>query len=592
MKNASAYMKAIALVAFFAFDSVTAQQVDSLRKIFPVAQGYSELDWNSFENLSLAILDQYQNPIDSLSYYKELFSYHDQNNNTLEARNALNFMLTITERIGDKAEVAACQLSMANFLVRLGDTKNAGFYMEKAKAYYTEIPWGYEKGYFFTSLSSYFDYINELDSAILISSKTLKQIAADTLTGLEELRRNNIHLLSLVYFKKQEFDSTFKYAQQYYNLSKALNDVSKIPDAANNMAVYYSLVLENDVLAEKYLREAIEAHGVNNDFLDLANTLKNLSYSLYNLERYDEAFDVLDSAMMINDSINEVIRLKEIIRIEREFNYERESQEKLLAQQDAEEAKSYMQLLGALLLVLALAGALGVVLFRVKSRERQRQLELKDVRISSLLKATELEALNAELEGQKNERKRIAKELHDRLGSLLAGTKMQFTAFASKVGDEEKQAQIEELLKEAMAEVRNVSHDLYNPRLLSDGLPGSIKRLCETVNYEGLSAKFTLIDNLPPMPNELKSTVFKIFQELLANIIKHSKATSVSVTISYEGKELILRVTDDGVGFNPSKAEGGLGLKNIKERAQQVGGRIKIDSNPGKGTVSELKVAL
>ena len=239
-----------------------------------------------------------------------------------------------------------------------------------------------------------------------------------------------------------------------------------------------------------------------------------------------------------------------------------------------------------------MAGTLGVVLVRVKSKERQRQLELKDARISSLLKATELEALNAELEGQNNERKRIAQELHDRLGSLLAGTKMQFTAFASKVNDEEKQAQIEELLKEAMAEVRNVSHNLYNSKLLSDGLAASIKRLFETVNHEGLSAEFTLTDNLPPMTNELKSNVFKIFQELLTNILKHANASSVSVSLALEESDLVMRVSDNGKGFDTSNFTGGLGLNNIQERVALIGGSINIDSTPGKGTVSTLRVTL
>jgi signal transduction histidine kinase len=591
-KYALAWFKAIVWVAFFAFEPAIAQRVDSLRQLFPTTGGYPHKEWEAFEKLATEVLTQPKHPIDSLDYYRELFSYHSLNNNTLEARDALNLVLRTAERLGDSAELADSHLNMANFLVRLGDTKNAEFYMNKAKAYYTNIPWGYEQGYFFTSLSSFYDYIGELDSAILISNQTLNRIEQDTSGRLEGLKRTNIHLLSLIYFKQQSYDSTFKYAKLYYDLSKALNDIKEMPDAANNMAVYYSYVLEDDAQAEKYLREAVKAHGENNDFLDLANTLKNLSYTLYNLERYDEAFDVLDSSILISDSITEAIQLREIIRLEREFNYERESQEKLLAQQDAEEAKVYTQLLGALVLILGLAATLGFVLVRTKSKERQRQLELKDARISSLLKATELEALNAELEGQNKERKRIAQELHDRLGSLLAGTKMQFTAFASKVNDEEKQAQIEELLKEAMAEVRNVSHNLYNPKLLNDGLPASIKRLCETVNHQGLSAEFTLTDNLPPMSNELKSNVFKIFQELLTNILKHANASSIRVSLAFEENDLVMRVSDNGKGFDISNFTGGLGLNNIQERAELIGGSIEIDSSPGKGTVSTLRVTL
>lgn len=583
--------RAITLVALFAFFPGFSQDLSEAADFYPTQEHYSIDEWQLFEKTSSAVLSTSSNPQDSILYLQEKANYLESHDRIPELRDNYTTLIQLAEKHGFTEELAYAQLRYANLLTKIVDAKNAQHYITLAEGWYSKQPWSTSID-FYVSLANFYEDIEELELTIETSKLILEKLQQDSAELSAPLKITVYNLLSMAYYRLGQNDSTYYYTKLCYDFAKTLADSSLMTDAANNMAVYYSMVEEDDLMAEKYLREALRAHKAGGDNLDLTNTLKNLSYTLYYLERYEEAFNTLDSAYVMKDSIVSAMQVEEIVRLEREFNYERESQEKLLAQQDAEEAKVYSQLLGALVLILALAGALGVVLVRVKSKERQRQLELKDARISSLLKATELEALNAELEGQNNERKRIAQELHDRLGSLLAGTKMQFTAFASKVNDEEKQAQIEELLKEAMAEVRNVSHNLYNPKLLSDGLAASIKRLCETVNHEGLSAEFTLTDNLPPMSNELKSNVFKIFQELLTNILKHANASSVSVSLALEESDLVMRVSDNGKGFDTSNFTGGLGLNNIQERAALIGGSVNIDSTPGKGTVSTLRVTL
>jgi signal transduction histidine kinase/ligand-binding sensor domain-containing protein len=191
------------------------------------------------------------------------------------------------------------------------------------------------------------------------------------------------------------------------------------------------------------------------------------------------------------------------------------------------------------------------------------------------------------------ERTRLARELHDGLGSMLSGIKFSFSAIKNNVSLDEKQtinfdSSIEKL-NTSIKEIRNISHSMMDSdSLLRDGLINALKDYCRNINNPGtLEVLFKTIevDNLL-LKEEQAFHILRITQELMQNILKHAKATKVIVQIHSDMNELYLTVEDNGVGFDNTKTniKKGIGFKNIQARLKIITGIIDIKSTINKGT--------
>ena len=205
------------------------------------------------------------------------------------------------------------------------------------------------------------------------------------------------------------------------------------------------------------------------------------------------------------------------------------------------------------------------------------------------------------LEGQEEERMRIATDLHDRLGSMLSTVKLLFSALDEKIdkNQEENKKQYEKannLLDEACVEVRRVSHNLGTGMVANFGLVRAIEELCESIDESGKMKCQLLTYGIEEAKLKLKVEVgiYRIVQELFNNVIKHSKAKKLTVQLNALEEELSITVEDDGVGFDPVKVrqKGGMGLNNLEQRAQNLGGTLHIDSRKGKGTTTIIELPI
>src|SRR6185369_2902092 len=197
------------------------------------------------------------------------------------------------------------------------------------------------------------------------------------------------------------------------------------------------------------------------------------------------------------------------------------------------------------------------------------------------------------IEAQEAERRRISRELHDQVGQILTAVKMNLYSLHQKCTAAEIVASIEDNMKvidEAVDQVRDLSVDL-RPHLLDDfGLVVALRwYLSRQTKRGGVVAEF-IAESLSEddrFPSELETACFRIVQEGLTNVVRHAKANRVSVLIERSGPELILRISDDGAGFDMSVLRNGsatLGLRGMEERAQALGGSINIDSASQRGT--------
>jgi signal transduction histidine kinase len=196
--------------------------------------------------------------------------------------------------------------------------------------------------------------------------------------------------------------------------------------------------------------------------------------------------------------------------------------------------------------------------------------------------------LKAMITGEEKERVRIGRELHDGIGGRLAAINMNFGAiqkrYASFPGKEELE-QIMTMLEETAMEVRNTAHNLIPDILSRRSLPEAIRLYCEQASTPSLNIQVHIDDELPELPNKnVELMLYRITQELVQNMVKHSGATQGAIAITVGEKELIVIAEDNGSGFPTEQSEYGVGLQNIQSRVKLLQGDITIDSAPGRGT--------
>ncbi|MBL7958994.1 PAS domain S-box protein [bacterium] len=199
------------------------------------------------------------------------------------------------------------------------------------------------------------------------------------------------------------------------------------------------------------------------------------------------------------------------------------------------------------------------------------------------------------VETQEEERRRIAKELHDALGQMLVAVKFNVDILEDKleimdVLTIKRAVNIKNLLNQIMLEVRRISYNLM-PSILEDfGLPPALNQLCEQLSQnESLKIRFVCNGLEKRLPRVVEIGMYRIAQEALNNIIKHSYAHEATIQLIKDRKTVTLSIEDDGNGFIPDEANTGkqhrgMGLMNMRERAESINASFYLDSRPGQGT--------
>ena len=253
-------------------------------------------------------------------------------------------------------------------------------------------------------------------------------------------------------------------------------------------------------------------------------------------------------------------------------------------------------------LVLVIAILLGIVLvafmlyfyrlFRERAAHQLHMLkdQLHQQKIAAMARDQELKAIEARLDGEENERERLARELHDGIGGTLGGVKLQLSAFQLTP---DHTAQIVTMIDEVYEEVRMISRNLVSPAIRDHKLTDLIRKYLEDL-MPGREMELEIHcfpeEQLNNLEDGLKTDLYRIIQELATNIHKHANATEVSVQLTIHTGYINLLVEDNGQGFQVSDEIEGIGLVNITSRVRLLQGNFEINSHPGKGTVANIDI--
>lgn len=200
-------------------------------------------------------------------------------------------------------------------------------------------------------------------------------------------------------------------------------------------------------------------------------------------------------------------------------------------------------------------------------------------------KEHELLAVKAMMEGEERERSRIARNLHDGIGSILSAARLNMDSLGHQVVQLPTIPAYREsmtLLKDATAEIRETAHNLLPVILQEEGLLEAVKAFCQKVNSNKLRVTFQAFGEPTRYNNHFELMVYRTIQELINNVIKHADASGTIVQLTFTDDMLSITVEDDGKGFDPGNMEGGkgLGIHSLHTRMKAFQGKVDIHSSP------------
>ncbi|HEY2543329.1 MAG TPA: GAF domain-containing protein [Gaiellaceae bacterium] len=274
-----------------------------------------------------------------------------------------------------------------------------------------------------------------------------------------------------------------------------------------------------------------------------------------------------------------------------------------------QETARRMMMRTALYVPLVLRGdAIGVITAQDKEGT-DRRFTAEDVRVAELFAqrasvAVDLsrrvasDSLRRVVAAQEQERRRLARELHDETGQALTSILLGLRTVEDASGEEQQRAavdEVRELVRATLQDVRQLAVEL-RPKALDDfGLEAALERLTTGfAEQTGIALAFESMLPSGRLPAEVETALYRIVQESLTNIVKHARASSVSIVLGRKRDSVTVVVEDDGVGFDPARTnDAGLGLIGMRERVALVGGKLTIESRPGAGTtfVAEVPVS-
>ena len=340
---------------------------------------------------------------------------------------------------------------------------------------------------------------------------------------------------------------------------------------------------------------ALEGLNETGDHLrvEIVEAYKNMAENYEKMGDFQKALSLKTQYIILHDSLHRKDRVDMINRLEIRFKLaekDKELAEKQLLINDSINKVKQRNIILVSIILLLLATATAFSLWRRKNFNKQR---LQEERILNLQNSMQIERLNASIAGEEKERTRIAQDLHDGLGGLLAAAKLQIehaikNAEKSSISMSEVQDGLK-LLQEAASGLRDTAHNLMPNILLTEGLKKALETYCERMAAKGnTQINFQGIGNFSNIDKTLEVHIYRIVQELVHNIKKHAKATTALVQIqSNEDGSVHLTIEDDGKGMDIlqwHQSSNGMGLGSIRQRVHDLRGTIDFESFPNQGT--------
>lgn len=396
--------------------------------------------------------------------------------------------------------------------------------------------------------------------------------------------------LELQYFIWQNEADYFARGGDFKNAEKAFQRAEEV---ARKMPSLYSLggLLQvrsyaafNAGKIDEALRFANESKNVfieMGDFPMLKKSYQLLEVINESIGDYKNAYEALSEYVDITDSIFTQQSLQQINDLN--VKYETSEKERLIAEKDLALTRKNANMRILVISLIAIGAILCLSLFLYQQRRKTYQHAIK-----ALKREQDISLLKALMTGEEKERSRLARELHDGLGGILAAAQMQI----SNASNGEGIGKAAELVDQAASESRRIAHNLLPESLLRYGLDEALRSYCQSISDSRLlQIDYQSSGMSQRLEQSIELSIYRIVQELVNNIVKHAGAKEALVQLQREGDKMAITVEDDGKGFAPTRKDG-IGLSNINSRISYLNGTIDIQFGQQKGTSVFIEIQL
>lgn len=457
-----------------------------------------------------------------------------------------------------------------------------------------------------------YDYLNQDEKSKKIYLETKQMIPKYNIKDASSLYQN----FATLYKKVGVSDSALFYYEKAQKTFKAKDDLERLIVNYNNLGNLY-IDLDNDEKALSNLNKSLLLQKQVRDSSLLAKTYNSLSHFYKKKGDFQKALTYKDSSEQIQGELNKNIKNADRF----EANYLRNKQQLEKFKNEAEMAAVNAEFTAEkerrntiiMLVILVATIVLFFVILRGRKLQQAKKIaelayeqqkiqtqlerEQQEKKLEEMLQEQERKAINSMVSGQEEERTRIANDLHDRLGSMLSVVKIHYKSveddlekFKNKTKTQYEKAN--QLLDEACETVRKIAHNMVSGTLTKFGLMPALRELKEKIE-ETKTLKIELLahglDNR--LDNSTEIQLYRVVQELLNNVIKHAKATEVTIQLLKREKDLNIMVTDNGIGFDVQKNQyEGMGLKSVKARVAEMNGHVLVDASKGSGTTITIEI--
>ncbi len=469
--------------------------------------------------------------------------------------------IKLARELDDKYSLEEALINTSSAVAYLGKTDSALILLKETKLLALELDDKYEQLSVDINVADLYQTMLQYDNIKPLADEALK--LSTEIDSKEGMAKSILFLANYSFYKK-DYASAKGYAEKALAITKE-NGLPQVMEKTY-LALSKIALVSGDVSKYQY-------------YSDLQDSLKNLTIN----DRVRKNTAEFEAKYSLDKKQSEIDKL----------NKEKQIRDLTLAKRKT----INIALIGAVVVLLLLA-----FLYNKNYRQKKKLLTadavLKEQRITELENEKQLSATRSVLQGQEEERSRLAKDLHDGLGGILSSAKYSFSNMKSNMIITPENADAFDrsmaMLDRSISELRRVSHNMMPEALMKFGLNTALADYCNSINQSGaieLSYRsFGMTDET--IPASKASVIYRIVQELINNMMKHAEAKTALVQFIVNEIALSITVEDDGKGFDASTLDknDGIGYANLQNRVTYLKGTMDLHTSPGKGVSVNIEI--
>lgn len=636
------YLIGILLLASFNVNAQTAY-LDSLKKAISLIDNDSlrvrihfKIAWNSFymdEEQALAHIDSAQAIAADNNFGREVIVSNHYYGLYYRGRSDYNKAIQYFKKalegfkaMGDKRGMTAPLYNLGAVYNDLGDLEHSvDYYLQEMKLN-EELELYSSVANSCNGIGILYKQMGDHNQALNFYNKGLSILRDYPDKEIEALLDGN---KANIFIEQTKWDSALFYAQRAFDIETELQRSWGLAYANNSMAQIY-LGMNRPIQAMTYVQQAIQTNKdlsskkelVENQFLlgrillslsqekeaelsaleglELANEIRlqqgqqeghELLSNIYQqIGQPAKAIEHLKMYYELKDSLISEKHVRTVNNLNLKYESEKNQQQITEQATTIEKQKSRQKWFTGITILLSLFTLLLYLLYSSRKKlQQQREINQKK-EIENLKNENRILSMDAMITGQEEERKRIARELHDGLGGLLFTARLKMQKIQADIDDLpglKLYDQAEEMIVAASEEVRRISHAMMPESLINQGLVVTLEDLVSDLRQStSLNINFYTAGIVERLPIKIASNVYRIIQELTSNAVKHADASMIFIQVVRANDTLQITIEDDGKGIEIENPKEGIGLENVRSRVAFMAGQIEIISSKIMGGTS------